>query len=168
MQLRHIDLPKSSLAPIQYVHNAADCLMDSIPMLYCIVFIHFYSASRSMSLSDGLHITEFIGCRQLKVKDLSKVISWQLERYSNPRPSGRKASNLPMGLHAQQIPRFTHILLYERTTPLASFFLHGFILKFSSSLFYKALLDLAIHCPLQTFYASSLSYTYLSDRHLAF
>src|SRR6218665_1444388 len=34
--------------------------------------------------------------RQLRVKDLPKVPTWRLERYSNPRPSSRKASTLPM------------------------------------------------------------------------
>src|SRR6218665_1834995 len=35
--------------------------------------------------------------RQLRVKDLTKVLTWRLERDSNPRPFGRKAPNLPTG-----------------------------------------------------------------------
>ena len=44
--------------------------------------------------------------RKLQVKDLPKVPTWRLEQDSNPRPSCRKASTLPMCHH---IPR---ILLY--------------------------------------------------------
>src|SRR6218665_3197187 len=43
--------------------------------------------------------------RKLQVKNLSKVLTW-LEQDSNPRPSGQKASTLPMRHH----------------TPLASLF----------------------------------------------
>src|SRR6218665_3057337 len=38
--------------------------------------------------------------RQLRVKDLPKIPAWQLERDSNPRPFGQKATNLPMCHHA--------------------------------------------------------------------
>ena len=38
--------------------------------------------------------------RQLRVKDLPKVPTWQLERESNPRPFERKVSTLPMSYHA--------------------------------------------------------------------
>src|SRR6218665_2282167 len=34
--------------------------------------------------------------KKLRVKDLPKVPAWRLERDSNPRPFGRKATNLPM------------------------------------------------------------------------
>src|SRR6218665_2839332 len=34
--------------------------------------------------------------RQLQVKDLPKVPTWRLGQDSNPRPSGRKVSSLPM------------------------------------------------------------------------
>src|SRR6218665_1279764 len=37
--------------------------------------------------------------RQLRVKDLTKVPAWRLERDSNPRPCGRKASTLPPMRH---------------------------------------------------------------------
>src|SRR6218665_3111174 len=37
---------------------------------------------------------------QLRVKDLPKVPTWQLEWDSNPRPSGRNAPNLPLIHHA--------------------------------------------------------------------
>ena len=40
--------------------------------------------------------------RQLQVKDLPKVPTWRLERDSNLRPSGRKATNLPMSHHVPQ------------------------------------------------------------------
>src|SRR6218665_1356774 len=38
-----------------------------------------------------------------RVKDLHKVITWRLERDSNPRPSGRKASTLPMRHHVPHV-----------------------------------------------------------------
>ena len=38
--------------------------------------------------------------RQLQVKDLPNVRMWWLEWDSNPRPFGRKATNLPMSHHA--------------------------------------------------------------------
>ena len=74
-------------------------------------FIHsgyFYSASSSALLHRGASDTARILCRsvtpkrhrQLRVKDLPKVPTWLLERDSNPRPSGRKATNLPMSHHA--------------------------------------------------------------------
>src|SRR6218665_158575 len=40
--------------------------------------------------------------RQLRVKDLPKVSTWQLERDSTPRCFGQKASNLPISHHAPQ------------------------------------------------------------------
>jgi len=40
--------------------------------------------------------------KQLQVKNLSKVLTWQLERDSNPWPSGRKASTLSICQHAPQ------------------------------------------------------------------
>ena len=72
--------------------------------LYCIVFIHFYSASHGKSLSEALLTTEIDTVRvyttkryrQLQVKDLPKIPMWRLERDSNPQPSGRKALSLPM------------------------------------------------------------------------
>src|SRR6218665_2390921 len=39
---------------------------------------------------------------QLRVKDLPKVPTWRLERDSNTRPFGRKATNLPLSRHAQK------------------------------------------------------------------
>jgi len=38
--------------------------------------------------------------RQLRVKDLPKVPTWRLERDSNPRLFGRKATNIQMSHHA--------------------------------------------------------------------
>src|SRR6218665_3038470 len=46
------------------------------------------------SFSPNLH-------RQLRVKDLPKVPTWRVERNSNPRPSGRKASTLPVRHHVR-------------------------------------------------------------------
>src|SRR6218665_2347331 len=76
-------------------------------------FIHsgyFYSASTSLLLLRGAPDTSRIRCgsftpkrhKQLRVKDLPKVLTWWLERDLNPRPFGRKAPNLPMSHHAQE------------------------------------------------------------------
>src|SRR6218665_1776429 len=78
-----------------------------------IVFIHFYSASHSMSSSETLPTTTL--CRSFHaealqatvVLDLPKVPTWQLELDSKPRPSGRKASSLPMRRHA---PRYLDVI----------------------------------------------------------
>ena len=76
---------------------------------------HFYSASSSPLLLRSALDTGRILCRsftpkrhrQLWVKDLPKVPTWRLERDSNPRPSGRKASTLPMRHH---VPWYWDIL----------------------------------------------------------
>src|SRR6218665_1768172 len=65
---------------------------------------YFYSASSSPLLLRVAPDSARILCwsftpkrrRQLRVKDLPKVLTWRLERDSNPRPFGRKATNLPM------------------------------------------------------------------------
>src|SRR6218665_3814474 len=74
----------------------------------CRTFIvhsgYFYSASSSLLLLRG---AARILCRsftpkrhrQLRVKVLPKVPTWRLERDSNPRPFGRKASTIPMSHH---------------------------------------------------------------------
>ena len=57
-------------------------------MKYCIVFIHFYSASHSMSLSEALPNTTIDTVevnkpkryRQLQVNDLPMVPTWRIER----------------------------------------------------------------------------------------
>src|SRR6218665_3675098 len=75
------------------------------------LFIHsgyFYSASSRPLLLRGAPDTAQVLCqsftpkrhRQLRVKDLPKVPMWRQERDSNPRPSGRQASTLPMSQHA--------------------------------------------------------------------
>src|SRR6218665_1779034 len=85
---------------------------------------HYYSASSSLLLaySEGLPtqhgycagVSRCHTCfnlddlnlkrhRQLRVKDLPKVHTWRLEQDSNPQPSGRKASTLPMHHHVQRI-----------------------------------------------------------------
>src|SRR6218665_3671642 len=69
-------------------------------LLIRIVFIHFYSASHIMehfrSTPNCIAVYTLKRYRQLRVKDLCKVPTWRLERDSNPRPFGRKATNLPM------------------------------------------------------------------------
>src|SRR6218665_3398818 len=41
--------------------------------------------------------------RQLRMKNLPKVPTWRLKRDSNPRPFGRKATNLPMSHHDSKL-----------------------------------------------------------------
>src|SRR6218665_2284775 len=76
-------------------------------------FIHsryFYSASSSPLLLRGAPDRARILCRsftprrhrQLRVKDLPMVPTWRLERDSNPGPSGRQLSTLPMGHRVQR------------------------------------------------------------------
>jgi len=68
---------------------------------------HFYSASSSPLLFRSTPDTARILCwsftlkrhRQLWVKDLPKVPTWQLERELNPRPSGWKLLTQPMCHH---------------------------------------------------------------------
>src|SRR6218665_403854 len=57
------------------------------------------------------HCTAPILCRSftpkchthLRVKDFPKVLTRRLERDLNPRPFGRKATNLPIGHHAPRM-----------------------------------------------------------------
>src|SRR6218665_586327 len=81
------------------------CLIHSfIPSGY------FYSACSNPLLLRGAPDSARILCRsftpkrhrQLRVKDLPNVPTWPLERDSNPRPFGQKATNLAMGHH---VPR---------------------------------------------------------------
>src|SRR6218665_1589923 len=87
----------------------------SHPPLFIHSFIHsfrlFYIASSDPLLLTFAPDTARVLCRsftpkrhrqQLREKDLPKVPTWRLERDSNPRPFGRKASNLQMSHHAQQ------------------------------------------------------------------
>ena len=64
--------------------------------LYCIVFIHFYSASHSKSLSEALPTAIDTLSEFTRWSANGKVPMWRLEHNSNPRPSGRKASTLPI------------------------------------------------------------------------
>ena len=92
------------------------------PLFCVVIFIHsfiysfihsgyFYSASSSLLLLKSTPDTTRILCqsftpkrhRQVQVKDLSKVHTWRLERNSNPRPFGWKATNLQMSHHAQYV-----------------------------------------------------------------
>src|SRR6218665_2573585 len=88
--------------------EASNCLKRP-----CYSFIssgYFYSASSSPLLLRGAPDTARY-CwnftpkryRQQRVKDLPMVPTWRLERDSNPRPFGRKATNLPMSHHAPRI-----------------------------------------------------------------
>jgi len=65
---------------------------------------YFYSAPSSPLLLRSASDTARILCRsftqQLWVKDFPKVPTWRPECDSNPRPFGRKASNLAMCYHA--------------------------------------------------------------------
>jgi len=63
--------------------------------------------------------------RQMQVKDLPKVLAWQLEWYSNLRHSGRKAPNLPPSHLAPcgcggsvQLVLYYSVLYYLRSTIL--------------------------------------------------
>ena len=74
-----------------------------------ISFIHsgyFYRTSFTTWRCSRLQLCHCVGVntpkcyRQLWVKDLPKVPMWRLEWDSNLRPSGHKASNLPLSHHA--------------------------------------------------------------------
>ena len=89
-----------------FIHSLRECVYCNV---YCTVFIRFYNASHSMGLSEAPPAATVWHCvgvylpkryRQLQVKDLPKVPMWRLERDLNPRPSGWKASTLPMRHHA--------------------------------------------------------------------
>ena len=72
---------------------------------------HFYSTSSSPLLLRGAldystdTVSEFHAeaHRQLQVKDLPKVPTWQLERESNPRLSGWKSSSQPRRHHVPHV-----------------------------------------------------------------
>src|SRR6218665_2669604 len=63
---------------------------------------HYYYTTQRRSRQSTDTVSEFHAKRhgQLRVKDFPKVPTFRLERNSNPRPSGRKASTLPMRHHA--------------------------------------------------------------------
>src|SRR6218665_1974304 len=111
-------------------------LMDLRHMAYQIaeqngliyLFIHssyFYIASSSPLLFRGAPNTARILClsftpknhRQLRVKDLPKIPTWRLKRYSNPRPFGRNEPSRPklgVGLTAITLTIWTS-LTFSRT-----------------------------------------------------
>src|SRR6218665_637458 len=64
--------------------------------------VHYYSEALATQHGYCRSVTLKLH-RQLRVKDLPKVPTWRLERDSNPRPFGRKATNLPMSHHAPRI-----------------------------------------------------------------
>jgi len=78
--------------------------------MYCIVFIHFYSASHSMRLSEALvsQPQQLTLCRSLHAEArqaiASEGLAWQLERDSNPRPTPYHA------------PQVIHLLFFFRQT----------------------------------------------------
>ena len=108
--------------------DATATLIDaSITALLYQSFIysgHFYSASSSPQLhvlrsgpdTAGTLCRSFTPKRhrQLRVKDLPKVPTWRLERDYNSRPSGRKASTLPMRHH---VPHNTTLLFFTLCWP---------------------------------------------------
>src|SRR6218665_3651025 len=73
----HSFIPDISIAPLQ-VHYYSEALL-TIARILC------FTLKRH---------------RQLRGKDLPKVPTWRLERDSNPRPFGRKATYLPMSHQA--------------------------------------------------------------------
>src|SRR6218665_2402174 len=83
---------------------------DRSIVLYCIYPFPQRFQKRSpphqLTLCRSLHAG-----RQLEVKDLPKVPTWRLERDSNPRPSGRKASNLAKRHHAPAVEGQPSVLL---------------------------------------------------------
>src|SRR6218665_583508 len=82
-------------------------LLRSDIVLLFIYSACFYSASSSPLLLRGAPNAARMLCwsftlrhhRQLRVKDLPKVPTWRPEWDLNPRPFGRKATNLPMSHH---------------------------------------------------------------------
>src|SRR6218665_2341485 len=71
---------------------------------YVAARVEFEPATFGRSFTPKIH-------RQQRVKDLLKVPTWWLERDSNPRPFGRKATNLLMSHHASRTYYFIHFLL---------------------------------------------------------
>src|SRR6218665_1836095 len=99
------------------LHSSIHSFIHSFVHSFLPSFIHsghFYSASSSSLTTQkrSRHNTDTVRSftskrhRQLRVKDLPKVQvpTWWLERDSNPRPSGRKASTLPMRQHVPPRP----------------------------------------------------------------
>ena len=86
----------------------------------CIHSGYFYSASSSPLLLRGAPYSTRILCRNftpkhhrhLRVKDLPKIPTWQVERESNPWPFGRKASTLPMR-HTRPKRRHLHTHMHK-------------------------------------------------------
>ena len=86
---------------------------------YCIVFIHWATLSIVLYLSISIALLSAWAiqelsrlqqwhcvkvntpkrCRQQRVKDLPKVLTWQIEWDPNLRPSGWKAPNPPLSHH---------------------------------------------------------------------
>ena len=80
--------------PYIYPIHVQACTKNTyIHVLYCIAFIHFYSSSHSISLSETLPITAVIMYRNLHAKALKATASEWLEWDSNPRLFRRKATN---------------------------------------------------------------------------
>ena len=111
MWFNHVFQPGSSTIGFNHVVICGTAA-DSNVFAVCLglKFIHscyFYSASSNPLLLRGAPDTAWILCwsstlkrhRQLRVKDLP-VSTWRLEQDSNPRPFGRKVTNLPMSHHA--------------------------------------------------------------------
>src|SRR6218665_2068096 len=83
--------------------------------LYCIVFVHLYSASLSISLSEapfpaifaygymyvGVCVRMCVCYRQLRMKNLRKFHTRQQEWVSNLRPSERKEPKILLSHHTK-------------------------------------------------------------------
>src|SRR6218665_1458264 len=109
-----VSMEWSEVAPMNSRRSVYVSYIISFPchLFICSVLIihsgYFYSASSSPLLLRGAPDTARIlylsftpkRYRQLRVKDLSKVLTWRLDWDSTPRPFGRKVSNLPMSRRA--------------------------------------------------------------------
>src|SRR6218665_1792246 len=96
--------------PAEMIKRLGEKATEELVLLFIHSFRPFYSASSWPLLLRSAPDTAQIMCRsftprrhrKLLVKDLPKDLTWRLERDSNPQPSGRKASTLPMRHHVPQ------------------------------------------------------------------
>ena len=99
------------------MHVAVVMLNKTILIRSC----YLYSTSSSQLLLRGAPETARTLCwsstpkchRHLQVKDLFKVPTWRPEWESNPRPFGRKETNLPMSHHAPHILCVSILYVYQ-------------------------------------------------------
>jgi len=85
-------------------------------LLYCIVCIHFYCTSHSLSLSEALPTTaigtvsEFTRYKQLQVKDLPKVPMWRLEMGLDPAVERHRLYQSATTPHNTEYTHYTFLL----------------------------------------------------------